>query len=285
MNVVVPRVVHVILKINGKNAGLFAHIEQIDGRFTRYHFKNGKGNLYKEVWPIDADGVVNSDSAFRSALETNEDQSPDFKMIRAFGLELQNSDQSNVRQIIEKWMDVTTTLSLTAVSYALDDDDGLFHWYLYGGGKVKPHNFYFYEEATAKKIHLIPWDLDHMLKNVANPEIYNAVELIDDWGVISNNCEMFGNGWPQRSASCDKLIAGLVQYKDEYNRILHKIDDEPFTKIESKLSEWENQLRPITKMLNEENSNFISLGEWEAAMTELRRELADARARLRTKFQ
>jgi spore coat protein CotH len=49
MGIAVPRVVHVLLKINGKYAGLFAHIEQIDGRFTRYHFKNGKGNLYKEV--------------------------------------------------------------------------------------------------------------------------------------------------------------------------------------------------------------------------------------------
>lgn len=285
MGVAVPRVVHVLLKINGKYAGLFAHIEQIDGRFTRYHFKNGKGNLYKEVWPITGDGRVNSDSAFQSALETNEDNAPDFRLIRSFGQELESADQSSVLQVIQKWMDVEKTLSLAAVSYTLDDDDGLFHWYRYSNGTVRPHNFYLYEEPSEKKIYLIPWDLDLMLRRVANPDSNSAVELIDDWGEISHNCETFGNGWPQRSAACDKLIAGLAQYTSEYKHILKKIDDGPFSGIESKLTEWENQLRPVTQMLNAQNYNFISSDSWEYAVADLRQELSDARARLREKLQ
>jgi hypothetical protein len=65
---VAPRVVHVLLKINGKYAGLFAHVEQIDGRFTRNHFRDGSGNLYKEVWPIDADGIAMEESRLMDAL-------------------------------------------------------------------------------------------------------------------------------------------------------------------------------------------------------------------------
>ncbi|HEX2956885.1 MAG TPA: CotH kinase family protein [Chitinispirillaceae bacterium] len=280
MKVPAPRVVHVILKINGKYHGMFAHVEQIDGRFTRYHFKDGTGNLYKEAWPVDGNGIVNNESVFRNKLETNTDESPSFEMVRSFGLELQNSDNSNVQQVLEKWMNVETALSLAAVSYTLDDDDGLFHWYEYGDNDPRPHNFYLYEEPSEKKIYLIPWDLDHMLKSVADPEIYNAVELIDDWGEISENCQMFGNGWPQRSAACDKLVAGLVMYKDTYLEILNKINNGPFSHIESKLTEWENQLRPVTEMLYDNNNNLVSVQTWESAMSELKKELVDARTKL-----
>lgn len=284
MNVAVPRVVHVLLKINGKYAGLFAHVEQIDGRFTRYHFNDGSGNLYKEVWPIDADGMAMEESELTNALETNEDQSHDFEIIRSFGLDIEKSTDTNIQKVIQKWMDVENTLSLAAVSYTLDDDDGPFHWYDNGNGKPYPHNFYLYEEPSEKKLYLIPWDLDHMLKRVADPEIDNAVELIDDWGEISNNCELFGNGWPQRSAACDKLVAGLVMYKDEYKRILRKIDEGPFNEIDSKLEEWGMQLRSVTTMLHDQNVNFISPQDWDYALTDLKRELADARSRLKKKL-
>jgi spore coat protein CotH len=228
---------------------------------------------------------VNSDSAFQSAQETNEDNAPDFRLIRSFGDELEHADKSSVLQVIQKWMDVEKTLSLAAVSYTLDDDDGLFHWHQYSNGTVRPHNFYLYEEPTEKKIYLIPWDLDHMLRSVANPDINSAVELIDDWGEISNNCETFGSGWPQRSAACDKLIAGLAQNTNEYKRGLKKIDDGPFSGIESKLTEWENQLRPVTNILNSQNNNFISSDYWEYAVADSRQELLDARSRLREKLQ
>ena len=41
------RSVHARLVVNAKFYGLYALIEQIDGRFARYHFENGK-NLYKD---------------------------------------------------------------------------------------------------------------------------------------------------------------------------------------------------------------------------------------------
>jgi hypothetical protein len=73
-------------------------------------------------------------------------------------------------------------------------------------------------------------------------------------------------------------------YKDEYERILRKIDEEPFSEIESKLAEWEAQLRPVTSILHEQNANFISPEEWEYAVSDLRRELNDARMRLKEKI-
>jgi len=45
-----PRSSYAWLVVNGEVLGLFALVEQIDGRFTRSHFDDGgEGNLYKEV--------------------------------------------------------------------------------------------------------------------------------------------------------------------------------------------------------------------------------------------
>ena len=53
-----PRATHARVLINGEFVGLFALIEQIDGRFrTRPLRETVNGNLYKEVWPFDADGA------------------------------------------------------------------------------------------------------------------------------------------------------------------------------------------------------------------------------------
>ena len=56
MGVAAPRATHVRVTVNGKLEGLFVAVEEIDGRFTRSRFpEDGKGNVYKEVWPLHTD--------------------------------------------------------------------------------------------------------------------------------------------------------------------------------------------------------------------------------------
>ena len=76
MGVPSPRSVHARLNINGTYVGLFALTEQIDGRFVKRKFDDEDGNLYKEIWPLNMDGVPYSeDFDYRTcALKTNEDQ-------------------------------------------------------------------------------------------------------------------------------------------------------------------------------------------------------------------
>ena len=70
MGIAAPRAVHARLLINGRIEGLFALVEQIDGRFTRSRFGDGgEGNLYKEVWPTYTDPSV-----YVAALENNTKQ-------------------------------------------------------------------------------------------------------------------------------------------------------------------------------------------------------------------
>jgi len=52
MGVPASRASHAILKVNGQ-ADIYALVEEIDSRFTRSRFsEGGKGNLYKEIWPV-----------------------------------------------------------------------------------------------------------------------------------------------------------------------------------------------------------------------------------------
>ena len=72
MGVASPRTAHVRLLINGKFEGVFLLVEQIDGCFTRSRFsEGGKGNLYKEIWP-----VTTRERPYIISLRTNEDENP-----------------------------------------------------------------------------------------------------------------------------------------------------------------------------------------------------------------
>jgi len=192
MGVPAPRSVHARLIINDKYSGLFALTEQIDGRFTRYNFNDGEGNLYKEVWPISMNGVPQSDRVYINALRTNEDDNPSIDIIKNFAQQISDGDSVDIQNVISESMDVTEILSVAVVDRMIRNDDGPFHWYC-EDGKCSNHNYYWYEEPTNEKLHLIPWDLDNAFENIisnANP----VTPIADDWGHATANCEPFGYG-------------------------------------------------------------------------------------------
>ncbi len=282
MGVPAPRVVHSKLVINGRYAGLFAHVENIDGRFTNYHFGDGSGNLYKESWPLKYDSTAMPDSHFKDNLKTNEEAS-DVSMMHTFADDLEAADSATIKTVIEKWMDIETTLKVAAVMYTLDDDDGAFHWYALSEAKgfmAKPHNLFWYEEPDSNKIHLLPWDVDHMLTNVAQPDTSNAVELRDGWGEKSHDCSNFGQGWPQRSAACDKLVDALTQYETEYITALQAVYDGPFSNMDAMIAKWEHQLTPETELMYDSNPLLLSPSLWQSGLEEMKRELRDAKEQL-----
>ncbi len=67
MNVLAPRAVHARLYINGEYQGLFAAVEEVNGRFTANRFpQSGDGNLYRELWPSAATTVADAQEALRT---------------------------------------------------------------------------------------------------------------------------------------------------------------------------------------------------------------------------
>jgi len=280
MGVPAPRCVHTRVLINGVYVGLFALAEQIDGRFTRYNYEDGEGNLYKELWPLNSNNQIHSENTYLSALKTNEDENPTVELIRGFANEMKNSNESNRQSIVESYMDKNEFISYAVVDRTIRNDDGAFHWYC-DNGTCAPHNFYWYEEPNEGKVHLIPWDLDHAFENIISNQ-NPVVPIADEWGETRENCEPFSYGFfffQQKSAACDKIVGAWASYEEEYSTRLTEFKESAFseTEINTLLEAWEEQIRDATLEANQAHDDAISVNSWENAMNSFRDRINYAR--------
>jgi hypothetical protein len=280
MGIPSPRTAFCKVFINGQFEGLYLHVEEMDGRFVDAWQPDSDGNLFKEVWPLSWDGTATTEAELVDALRTNEKKA-DVTNLRAFAQALEGAaDLPAVRAAIEKWMDVEQALSLAALTLALDDDDGAFHWYALdetSARSAKPHNFYWMEDPARGKFQLLPWDLDKSFQQVADPDTSNAIELLDAWGTTSHDCQNYGSGWRQRSAACDRLVAGMASYKDLYRARLQAALDGPFAKVDSLVATWTSRLEPVIASLPASNGQGITPASWKNGVTSLQQEIASSR--------
>ena len=280
MGVPAPRSVHARLIVNGEYMGIHALTEQIDGRMMRYNFDDGTGNLYKEIWPLKMNGQPFTNQQYLNKLETNTDENPTADLIRTFAQEVAAASDDDLKTVIDKWMDVDGIISYAMVDRMIRHDDGPFHWYC-GGGSCSSHNFYWYEEPTGQTLHLIPWDLDNAFENIIS-NINPVTPIKDKWGETSNNCNPFNYGafqLSQWSAACDKLTGGWVSYEEEYNDLKQQFKDGPFSaaEVNTRLQEWENQIRDATKEASDAHNDAVTLSQWSSSMQALRSQVNFAR--------
>ncbi len=282
MNVPAPRAVHARLVINGVYSGVYALVEQIDGRFSRYHFDGGDGNIYKETWPIDSDGHAYTTQRYLNGLKTNEDENPSVAIIEAFGKAIEQSEGESLLTAIESYNDIDEILRYSVVDRVIRHDDGPFHWYC-TGSNCSNHNYYWYEDPIDLKLHLIAWDMDNAFENLGSQP--NAVTNIPDaWGKTSNNCEPFSSGFfvpiTQRSAACDKLINGWTQYLDEYEQIKSNFIDGPFSQAsaDAMLDKWAGQISAATQEARSTHGDAVSLSQWQSAIEELKAQMEVGRS-------
>ena len=281
MGVPAPRAVHARVIINGKFYGVYALIEQIDDAFAAHNFVDGSGNVYKEVWPLNDQGEALEACDFLRNLKTNTSGIPSAKLMSNFAEEIEASEtDENLMLKIEQYMDIDKVLAYAVVDYTIRNDDGAFHWYCEKEG-CGNHNFYWVEEPSSGKIHLIPWDLDHAFDNIIK-EMNPVTPIADGWGEKTNNCSAFPYGdWDiyQKSAVCDKLIGGWTLYSEKFNELKTNFLNGPlsFGQADSKIEEWANQIRNATKEAARNHNDAVSIKEWESAMEILKAQLAYAR--------
>ncbi|NNE13470.1 MAG: hypothetical protein HKN51_00750 [Saprospiraceae bacterium] len=269
-----PRSIHCRLNINGTYYGVFALVEQIDGRFSKYHFDEGDGNVYKEVWPIRSNGNANSNNIFISALETNE-ETADVSLMTEFAEDIFETSTDSLIALVERWMIPEEIISYAVIDRLIKNDDGAFHWYC-SGNSCNNHNYYWYEDAVNKRMHLIPWDLDNAFENISgqNP----VTRIADDWGATRNSCNTFAFGgfsFPQRSAACDKLTKAWVQFDNLYDTKKQEFITSIFSAetIDRKLNEWSQQIYDATEEAYELYDDAISISKWEAEISRLKNDL------------
>jgi spore coat protein H len=236
---VAPRSVHARVLINGKLEGLFALVEQIDGRFTRSRFtEGGEGNLYKEIWPIHRDR-----KAYVDALETNEDESPSVDGMLNFKAAIERSASA-----AQAFVDRDYLMKYIAVDRVIINDDGVFHWWCVSQGAgnnpggVGNHNYYWYQESAREFFWLIPWDFDNA---------FNAAGMVVVWPEWNEratcSCASTPSSFvPQLPASCDPLTQHFITWTSDYDRHVEAFLSGPFAAaaVKTKLDAWVAQLRP-----------------------------------------
>lgn len=199
-----PRTAYARVVVNGELLGLYAVVEQIDGRFTRSRYPDGgEGNLYKEVWPL-----YDYPQPYRNALKTNEDENPNVdKMIR-FAQALENADETAVESVLASWTDVDMLMRYMAVARLIDHWDGIVAWYCVDTPCTN-HNFYWYESTSEDRFWLIPWDLDNTFDE---PSPIRTRYGMPDWDEVDAPCNPIPIFWGMGGLppACDKLIRSMA---------------------------------------------------------------------------
>ncbi len=267
--------------INGEFAGLFAMTEQIDGRMVRDRFDDGTGNVYKEVWPFDGNQQIRSADELIAGLETNEDDNPTADIMRAFAQAIVDSgaatDPVAAREVLDEWTDLDAFVAYAVVDRAIAHDDGPFHWYCIQG-PCEPHNFFWYEDPTEQKLHMIPWDLDNAFDGLVGDG--NAItKIADDWGETQNDCKPFpfgSFGLLQLSAACDPLTAAWSSLTDDYERIRAALFSGPASidVITERLETWATQIAPVVAESEAAFDGSLSVAQWEQSLASLVNNLA-----------
>jgi spore coat protein H len=236
MGVIAPRSVHARLIINGEDWGVFSLVEDVDGRFTKNHFVDGDGNLYKEAWPSNVDQDI-----LAAALETNEEVA-DHTALLNFQAELTAAAPEDLPFVVADYLDLDNTFAYLAVDNAIHNWDGVGAFYCIEG-YCENHNYYLYQDQVQPRFALIPWDLDNTFES-SSPldEIPGLLNLPAD---CSTRYPAFDK--TLMAPACDPLLGGLARidrsrYLTQVNRLL----EGPFApgKIESWIEAWYAQLAP-----------------------------------------
>ncbi len=140
--------------VNGKNLGLYVHVEEIKAPFLARHFDNAEGNLYE--------GTVSDFTAeYRGTFEkkTNED-ADDWSDIDAVTAALQDTSPAGL-EALSAIVDLDRFLTFWATETLVG------HWDGYAGDR---NNYHFYREPDGKFV-FIPWGVDDVfhLKDDPNP--------------------------------------------------------------------------------------------------------------------
>ena len=200
--------------VNGRELGLYVHVEEIKKPMLARHFDSAVGNLYEG-------NVSDFTPEFRGTIEkkTNEDEDA-WSDVDAVVSALQDGSDTGLESLGE-WVDLDRFLSFWATEVLVG------HWDGYAGDR---NNYHFYHEPDGKFV-FIPWGVDdtfHLkddpnpFDNISNPPpsvlalsaIPNRLYNIREWRgkYAARLKEILGTAWDEDAllASVDEMAA-IVQ--------------------------------------------------------------------------
>jgi hypothetical protein len=146
------------VSVNGKDLGLYIHVEELKRPFLERHFASGEGNLYE--------GTVSDFTAeFRGTIEkkTNED-ADDWSDVDAVVAALQDPSDAGLAALAEV-VDLDRFLTFWAVEVLVG------HWDGYAGNR---NNYQFYREPGGRFV-FIPWGVDQAFHLQDDPNPFDGI--------------------------------------------------------------------------------------------------------------
>jgi hypothetical protein len=138
------RVTQVLVKLNGRELGIYLAIEGVSKRFLRHHFRNDQGNLY-EGYLTDIDQPLDQDNGSDT---TQRDRMALYRACRT-------SDRQLRLKSMEQVLDLDQFTSFLAV------ESLLAHWDGYG---FHTNNYRLYHDPHTKKFAFIAHGMDMVLR-------------------------------------------------------------------------------------------------------------------------
>jgi spore coat protein CotH len=225
MGIVAPRTAWAFLAVNNELLGLFGMVEQVDGRFTADRWpEHPNGNLYKEVWPGNADR-----KRILSQLKTNEERA-DVDAFLSFSKAITTAKTSALRTTLAEFVDLDYMARYMAVDDGIANFDGITAFYVSlnheweGAGN---HNYYFYQ-GEAGTFTLIPWDMESTFY------IGGGFTSIPRWTAMPGDSRKAYYVWGGTNTviapGSDRVFRSLASNLGGYRAACRKFLDGPFQK-------------------------------------------------------
>ena len=211
-----PRCNFATVSVNGKDLGLYVHVEEMKAPFLSRHFESAEGNLYEGT-------VSDFTPTYRGTIEkkTNTDAA-DWSDIDAVVAALQDPSDAGLKALGET-VDLDRFLSFWATEVLVG------HWDGYAGDR---NNYHFYREPAGPFV-FIPWGADdtfHLrddpnpFDNISNPPpsvlaltaIPNRLYNDSDWRVeyVARLKEILDTAWDEEDllAVVDAMAATVQRH-------------------------------------------------------------------------
>jgi hypothetical protein len=275
VGIAAPRAGHATLSINGEDLGLYAMVEEIDGRFTDERWSGaGDGPLFKGAWPLTEDP-----SYYTERLATHEDDG-DVRTYVAVAKDLRSvmGDPVRLRETAGRYFDLDALARTLAALDAIGAWDNVVN-FICGDDLLRPGlcvnaNYFVYQDEKRPTFTVIPWDMDQSF--IAR----GGFAFAPHWTLPVEGCPArftFAEGREVSLAGCDPLMAAVRADPTRYREAMGEILSGPLAR-----GELERQIDWFESFLADavvQDKTVRGLTSWRTQLADLRRQVGLLRAR------